>query len=140
MSDTEEKNNRKSNGEGAGPTRSFDSSAPGPGSQVGLFRIKRELGRYFVNETLYSSHHRSRLCAPASLSLPKHFNQLSGARNFDSSGPDGRRLAFSHAIGTSIEWDPIPAITLFFLIKSRTFPRRSTRPPLTKLSPTPPCT
>jgi serine/threonine-protein kinase len=45
MSDAEAKNDRESNGKGAGPTRSFDSSVTGPGSQLGPFRIEQELGR-----------------------------------------------------------------------------------------------
>jgi serine/threonine-protein kinase len=38
-------NNRETNGKGAGPTRSFDGSVVGPGSQIGPFRIEHELGR-----------------------------------------------------------------------------------------------
>ena len=48
MSDGEAKDGKGSNGKEAGPTRSFDGSVLGPGSQVGLFRIERELGHpYF---------------------------------------------------------------------------------------------
>jgi serine/threonine protein kinase/Flp pilus assembly protein TadD len=45
MSEAKEQNNERPEGNGAGPTRSFDDSALGPGSQIGLFRIERELGR-----------------------------------------------------------------------------------------------
>ncbi len=45
MSNAEERNNTRSKGKGAGPTRSFDSSVTGPGSQIGSFRIEQELGR-----------------------------------------------------------------------------------------------
>jgi hypothetical protein len=45
MSDTEERNNKRPNRNGAGPTRSFDGSVIGPGGQIGPFRIERELGR-----------------------------------------------------------------------------------------------
>ncbi|UCG12478.1 MAG: protein kinase, partial [Deltaproteobacteria bacterium] len=38
-------NNKEPNGQGIGPTRSFDGSTPGPGSQIGSFRIEQELGR-----------------------------------------------------------------------------------------------
>jgi Tol biopolymer transport system component len=48
-------NNKRPNGEGAGPTRSFDSSVTGPGSQVGPFRIERELGRGAVG-VVYLAH------------------------------------------------------------------------------------
>ena len=44
MSKAKKQNNKRPNGEGAGPTRSFDSSVTGPGSQIGSFRIERELG------------------------------------------------------------------------------------------------
>ncbi len=55
MSDGEEKNNKRPNGKGAGPTRSFDDSTPGPGSQIGPFRIERELGRGAVG-VVYLAH------------------------------------------------------------------------------------
>ena len=45
MSDAEAKNDKKSNDIGAGPTRSFNGSELGTGSQIGPFRIERELGR-----------------------------------------------------------------------------------------------
>jgi len=45
MSDEKPNNDDKSGDNGAGPTRSFDSSVTGPGSQIGPFRIERELGR-----------------------------------------------------------------------------------------------
>ena len=40
---------------GTSPTRSFDSSAPGPGGQIGPFRIERELGRGGVG-VVYLAH------------------------------------------------------------------------------------
>ncbi|MHC4310693.1 MAG: serine/threonine-protein kinase, partial [Planctomycetota bacterium] len=43
------------NCEGAGPTRSFDGSTPGPGGQIGPFRIERELGRGAVG-VVYLAH------------------------------------------------------------------------------------
>ncbi|MHC4191708.1 MAG: protein kinase domain-containing protein [Planctomycetota bacterium] len=55
MSKAKEQNNKQPNGEGAGPTRSFDSSVTGPGSQVGQFRIERELGRGAVG-VVYLAH------------------------------------------------------------------------------------
>jgi TolB-like protein/Tfp pilus assembly protein PilF len=45
MSEAEEQSNKRPNGKGAGPTRSFDGSVVGPGSQIGPFRIEQELGR-----------------------------------------------------------------------------------------------
>jgi len=50
-----QKNNKRPNGEGSGPTRSFDSSVTGPGSQIGQFRIERELGRGAVG-VVYLAH------------------------------------------------------------------------------------
>jgi hypothetical protein len=45
MSDADEKNDNRPNGKGAGPTRSFDSSAGIPDNQAGQFPIELELGR-----------------------------------------------------------------------------------------------
>jgi serine/threonine protein kinase len=45
MSKAESKNNKRPNDKGADPTRSFDGSVKGPGSQIGPFRIESELGR-----------------------------------------------------------------------------------------------
>ncbi|MHC4192233.1 MAG: serine/threonine-protein kinase, partial [Planctomycetota bacterium] len=55
MSKAKEQNNKRPNGEGAGPTRSFDSSVTGPGSQIGQFRIEQELGRGAVG-VVYLAH------------------------------------------------------------------------------------
>jgi serine/threonine-protein kinase len=45
MGEAKEQNNKSSKGKGAGPTRSYDGSVVGPGSQIGPFRIEHELGR-----------------------------------------------------------------------------------------------
>ncbi|MHC4192048.1 MAG: protein kinase domain-containing protein, partial [Planctomycetota bacterium] len=55
MSKAKGKNDKWPKGEGAGPTRSFDSSVTGPGSQIGQFRIERELGRGAVG-VVYLAH------------------------------------------------------------------------------------
>ncbi|MHC4686965.1 MAG: hypothetical protein ACYTBX_18490, partial [Planctomycetota bacterium] len=55
MSDTEDRDNKQPKDKGAGPTRSFDSSVTGPGSQIGQFRIERELGRGAVG-VVYLAH------------------------------------------------------------------------------------
>ncbi|MHC4260713.1 MAG: hypothetical protein ACYSTF_09950, partial [Planctomycetota bacterium] len=55
MGKAKEQNNERPNGEGAGPPRSFDGSALGPGSQIGPFRIERELGRGAVG-VVYLAH------------------------------------------------------------------------------------
>jgi serine/threonine protein kinase len=55
MSDAEERNNKQPNGNGAGPTRSFDGSEAGLGRQIGPFRIERELGRGAVG-VVYLAH------------------------------------------------------------------------------------
>ena len=55
MSKAEDKNDKESNGKGADPTRSFDSSVKGPGAQIGPFRIERELGRGAVG-VVYLAH------------------------------------------------------------------------------------
>jgi len=45
MGEAKEQNNKNPKDKGAGPTRSFNGSMPGPGSQIGPFRIEQELGR-----------------------------------------------------------------------------------------------
>ncbi|MHC4071553.1 MAG: protein kinase domain-containing protein, partial [Planctomycetota bacterium] len=55
MSEAKEHNNKRLNGDRAGPTRSFDGSVRGSGSQIGPFRIERELGRGAVG-VVYLAH------------------------------------------------------------------------------------
>ena len=55
MSKAKGQNNKRPNGNGAGPTRSFDGSGLGTGSQIGPFRIERELGRGAVG-VVYLAH------------------------------------------------------------------------------------
>ena len=55
MSEAKEQGNRRPEDNGAGPTRSFDGSALGPGGQIGPFRIERELGRGAVG-VVYLAH------------------------------------------------------------------------------------
>jgi serine/threonine-protein kinase len=55
MSDAEAKNDKRPDKKEPGPTASFDSSVLGPGSQVGPFRIERELGRGAVG-VVYLAH------------------------------------------------------------------------------------
>ncbi|MHC4677832.1 MAG: protein kinase domain-containing protein [Planctomycetota bacterium] len=55
MSEAKGQNNKRPNGEGVDPTRSFDSSVTGPGSQIGQFRIEREIGRGAVG-VVYLGH------------------------------------------------------------------------------------
>ncbi|MHC4538107.1 MAG: protein kinase domain-containing protein, partial [Planctomycetota bacterium] len=45
MGEAEEHDNKWPKGKEVGPTRSFDGSIVGPGSQIGPFRIEHELGR-----------------------------------------------------------------------------------------------
>jgi TolB-like protein/predicted Ser/Thr protein kinase len=45
MSEAKGQTNNRPNDQGAGATRSFDGSVTGPGSQIGQFRVERELGR-----------------------------------------------------------------------------------------------
>ncbi|MHC4509753.1 MAG: serine/threonine-protein kinase, partial [Planctomycetota bacterium] len=45
MSETKGQNDKRPEDKRAGPTQSFGGSAPGPGSQIGPFRIEQELGR-----------------------------------------------------------------------------------------------
>jgi serine/threonine protein kinase len=55
MSKAKEQNDKRPKGKGAGPTRSFDSSVTGPGSQIGPFRIEQELGHGAVG-VVYLAH------------------------------------------------------------------------------------
>ncbi|MCP4607251.1 MAG: protein kinase [Planctomycetes bacterium] len=55
MSNAEEKNGKESNGNGAGPEHSLNSSAASPGGLIGPFRIERELGRGAVG-VVYLAH------------------------------------------------------------------------------------
>ncbi|MHC4687023.1 MAG: protein kinase domain-containing protein, partial [Planctomycetota bacterium] len=55
MSKAKGQNSERPKGKRAGPTRSFDSSVTGPGSQIGPFRIERELGRGGVG-VVYLAH------------------------------------------------------------------------------------
>ncbi len=43
MNSADAKNDKGAGDKGTGPTRSFDSSVTGPGSQIGPFRIEQEL-------------------------------------------------------------------------------------------------
>jgi len=45
MSEAEEQNRKRPDNNGAGPTKSFDDTVVGPGSQIGHFEIEQELGR-----------------------------------------------------------------------------------------------
>ena len=55
MSEAKGQNNKRPNDQGPAPTRSFDSSVTGPGSQIGQFRIEQELGRGAVG-VVYLAH------------------------------------------------------------------------------------
>ncbi len=62
MTNIEANNDNKPDGNGAGPTRSFDGSVVGPGRQIGHFRIEREIGRggagvvYLAQDTKLGRH------------------------------------------------------------------------------------
>ncbi|MHC4171687.1 MAG: protein kinase domain-containing protein [Planctomycetota bacterium] len=80
MSNGEAKDGKGSNGKEAGPTRSFDGSVLGPGSQVGLFRIERELGRGAVG-VVYLAHD-TKLDRPVAIkSLPAEVMENPKARS-----------------------------------------------------------
>jgi len=79
MSEAKEQNNRRSNGKGTGPTRSFDGSVLGPGEQIGSFRIEQELGRGAVG-VVYLAHD-TKLDRPVAIkSLPVELMENTTAR------------------------------------------------------------
>jgi len=55
MSKAEDKSNKQPSEKEVPPTDSFSGSAAGPGSQIGLFRIERELGRGRIDDVLSQS-------------------------------------------------------------------------------------
>ena len=79
MSEAKEQNNKRSNGKGAGPTRSFDGSVLGPGGQIGPFRIEQELGRGAMG-VVYLAHD-TKLDRPVAIkSLPAELMENTTAR------------------------------------------------------------
>jgi serine/threonine protein kinase/tetratricopeptide (TPR) repeat protein len=79
MSEAKEQNNKRSNGKGAGPTRSFDGSVLGPGGQIGPFRIEQELGRGGMG-VVYLAHD-TKLDRPVAIkSLPAELMENTTAR------------------------------------------------------------
>jgi serine/threonine-protein kinase len=80
MSKAKRQNNKRPNDEEAGPTRSFDSSVTGPGSQIGQFRIERELGRGAVG-VVYLAHDTKLDREVAIKSLPAEVMENSKTRS-----------------------------------------------------------
>ena len=90
MSEAKEQNNKRSNGKGAEPTRSFDGSVLGPGGQIGQFRIEQELGRGAMG-VVYLAHD-TKLDRPVAIkSLPAELMENTTART--RFGREGRVLA-----------------------------------------------
>jgi non-specific serine/threonine protein kinase len=79
MSEAEEQNNKPSDGKGAGPTRSFDGSVLGPGSQIGPFLIEQELGRGAAG-VVYLAHDTKLDRSVAIKSLPAELMENPKAR------------------------------------------------------------
>ncbi|MBL7185375.1 MAG: serine/threonine-protein kinase [Phycisphaerae bacterium] len=90
MSEAEEQNNKRSNGKGTGSTGSFDSSALGPGGQIGPFRIEQELGRGAMG-VVYLAHDSKLDRSVAIKSLPAELLENTTART--RFGREGRVLA-----------------------------------------------
>ena len=79
MSEAKEQNNKRSNGKGSEPTRSFDGSVLGPGGQIGPFRIEQELGRGAMG-VVYLAHD-TKLDRPVAIkSLPAELMENTTAR------------------------------------------------------------
>ncbi len=79
MSEAKEQNNKRSNGKGTEPTRSFDGFVLGPGGQIGPFRIEQELGRGAVG-VVYLAHD-TKLDRPVAIkSLPAELTENTNVR------------------------------------------------------------
>ena len=79
MSEANEQNNKQPKGKGVGPTRSFDGSTPGPGSQIGSFRIEQEIGRGGAG-VVYLAHDTKLNRSVAIKSLPVELMESPKAR------------------------------------------------------------
>ena len=79
MSEAKEQNHKKPEGKRDDPTCSFDSSMTGPGSQIGPFRIERELGRGAVG-VVYLAHDTKLDRSVAIKSLPTELMENPKAR------------------------------------------------------------
>ncbi len=79
MSEAKGQNNKRPKGKGTGPTRSFDSSVTGPGSQIGQFRIEQELGRGAAG-VVYLAHDTKLDRSVAIKSLPTELMENPKAR------------------------------------------------------------
>jgi serine/threonine protein kinase/tetratricopeptide (TPR) repeat protein len=90
MSEAKEQNNKRFDGKGTEPTRSFDGSVLGPGGQIGPFRIEQELGRGAMG-VVYLAHD-TKLDRPVAIkSLPAELLENTTART--RFGREGRVLA-----------------------------------------------
>jgi non-specific serine/threonine protein kinase len=79
MSEAKEQNNKRSNGKGTEPTRSFDESMLGLGGQIGPFRIEQELGRGAAG-VVYLAHDTKLDRSVAIKSLPAELTENTKAR------------------------------------------------------------
>jgi len=79
MSEAKEQNNKLPEDKGAEPTRSFNGSKLGPGSQIGPFRIEQELGRGAAG-VVYLAHDTKLDRSVAIKSLPTELMENHKAR------------------------------------------------------------
>jgi serine/threonine-protein kinase len=90
MSEAEEQNNKRSDGQGAEPTGSFGDSVLEPGGQIGPFRIEQELGRGAMG-IVYLAHDSKLDRSVAIKSLPPELLEHATVRA--RFGREGRVLA-----------------------------------------------
>ena len=74
MSEAKKPNNKRPEGKAEEPTMSFDGSVTGPGTQIGPFRIERELGRGAVG-VVYLAHDTKLNRSVAIKSLPAELTE-----------------------------------------------------------------
>jgi serine/threonine protein kinase len=104
MNEAEEQNNEQPKGKGIGPTRSFDVLTPGPGRQIGPFRIEKELGRGGMG-VVYLAHDTTLGRSVAIKSLPP---EVMADRKISS------RLEREARLLASLSHPNIAAILVFF--------------------------
>ena len=110
MSKARKQNDRQSDAKGEKPTRSFDSSVLGPGTQIGPFRIEQELGRGAVG-IVYLAHDTKLDRCVAIKSMPTT-EDAATANGFEVSQS---LYSLLNTKGKSVPW--IKSTSIIYLVK-----------------------